>query len=266
MKKETARKVEEVKISALDTETGGLNPQTDGLVSIAIAPPKEPKGPKKPNLKPLSLLLEYNKSLNYDHKALEVNGFYPIQDKQTNEFFWWQTINGKRVCTKGMPEKQALEATLTYMEVYLKDSFIAGVNIEFDKAFLHQACKRIDTENNKTKADKDSFCARLENCLLRKTIELQTLALCAHIQGVIKLPYTNKGFRRPSVSLNSIAKAVSEKTPSEAASKRLERTTEYHDALEDATLTLNIAETLTKPWNLQEKKKEIIDSPTPTII
>jgi DNA polymerase III epsilon subunit-like protein len=278
-------KPREIEIGAIDTETGGLDPQRNGLVTVAIVPPKHLK-----DLKPLSVLIEYNKALDYDHKALEVNGFFPIEDKKTGEFFWWQTVEGKRKCVKGMPEQEALELILTYLEVYLKDSFIAGCNIAFDKSFLLEACKRADRgqqkEGSGTKPQK-SFQSRLDKCLLRKTIELQTLALCAHIQNRITLPYTSKPAetkapevtetppkgetkekrrRRPSLSLNSIAKAVSEcgEGTKDDKTKNIGRHGEQHDALEDATITLRLTEALTdSPWQinlpkeneLKEKKK-----------
>jgi oligoribonuclease (3'-5' exoribonuclease) len=273
----------ELQIGALDTETGGLNHDTDGLISVAIIPPKELK-----DLRPLEVLIAYNKNLNYDHQALEVNGFYPILDKEKNEFFWWMTEGGKRRCIKGMEEQGALDTIITYLEVYFKNAFIAGANIEFDKSFLLSACKRIDKNNETSPTNPKSFQKRLENCLLRKTIELQTLALCAHMQNQITLPYTRGGTKekttseppeppeppksskgkgakktepldnqkthqRPSVSLNSIAKAISKKT-----GETIIRESEKHSALEDALITLKLAQELTKPWepNLNRTKKE----------
>jgi DNA polymerase III epsilon subunit-like protein len=273
----------EIEIGALDTETGGLNPLENGLISVAIVPPKHFN-----KLKPLYVLLEYNKALKYDHKALEVNGFFPIEDKKTNEVFWWQTVEGKRKCVKGTKEEDAMEMVLSYLEVYLKDSFISGCNIGFDKSFLIEACKRADKNLGLSADSKKSFQARLDKCLLRKTIELQTLALCAHIQNQITLPCTSKpteskapdksqeeqktteskeskSKRRPSLSLNSIAKAVSEIE----GQKEIKRASDQHDALEDALLTLKLTETLAQPWNLkppQETKKKSKDSQNPEII
>lgn len=283
---EKPSKSREIEIAALDTETGGIDPQKNGLISIAIVPPKGLK-----ELKPLNVIIEFNKDLEYDHKALEINGFYPIEDRETKSFAWWQTIDGKRKCVKGHSEKEALEMTLTYLEVYLKDAFIAGCNIGFDKSFLLEACKRIDAAQELNSKSPKSFQYRLDKCLLRKTLELQTLALSAHIQNQITLPSTYKApenkapdpdlnskeiknnelkkgkkdksetpsdipsegqprakKRRPSLSLNSIAEAVSE-----SLGGKLGRATDQHDALEDAILTLRLTEELTKPWNIKRE-------------
>lgn len=286
----------EIEIGALDTETGGLNPQKNGLISIAVVPPKHLK-----ELQPISVLIEYNDALVYETKALEVNGFYPIKDRETNEFFWWQTVNGKRQCTKGLPEKEAINIVLTYLEVYLKDSFIAGCNIGFDKSFLLEACKRIDAsepspstpvKTSKSTKPSKSFQHRLDKCLLRKTLELQTLAICAHVQNQITLPYTSKPAtskapdqrvpndkdprsngvteqtkRRPSVSLDSIAKAVSEADfqSGNSNAKEIKRDSDQHNALEDAILTLKLTEELTRPWEMKKDiaKTDLI-TPKPT--
>jgi hypothetical protein len=65
--------------------------------------------------------------------------------------------------------------------------------------------------------------------------------------------------RRPSLSLNSIAKAVSEvvKTPNQETTKDIKRHGDQHDALEDATITLKLTEALTNStWmvNLPQEK------------
>jgi hypothetical protein len=129
---------------------------------------------------------------------------------------------------------------------------------------------------------------------LRKTLELQTLALCAHIQNQITLPYTYKTYeskapepndavsnpkgkskgagkkppeekqtqptkRKPSLSLNSIAQAISELQASQEQKEnapKLSRTNDQHDALEDAILTLELTQILTKPWSLNLKKQK----------
>ena len=259
----------DIEFGALDTETGGLDPSIHGLITIGVAAPKS-----LPSIKPLVVLLEYDPKLEYDDKALEVNGFYPAFDSIQKKFYWWQTNEqGKRISLPGTPEKEAINDVLTYLESHLKNAFIAGCNISFDKAFLEATCKRIDKREGTDRNSPKSFQNRLDQCFSRKTIELQTLALSAHMQGYITLPYTYKGqntggkdkkFRKPSVSMTSIVKAIKTKEDDKKTiNPVLGRTNEKHDVLEDTLISLQIAEYLLSPWKDIKIGKEI-KCPNPT--
>ena len=180
------------KYSALDTETGGLDPEICGLCSIALV---------APNGDSFYSLIKPVPGMAYEERALKISG---ITLKQMEEV--------------GRPEYAVVKDFLSFFSEKCSDSFCAGCNIAFDVGFVKAAAKRCGAETY------DLVCRKF----LRKTCELQTVALVAHEAGIIELPNNKEGM--PSVSLDSIMSTV--------GMERNANEKENHNALSDAKLTL----------------------------
>lgn len=236
-----------LKVASIDSETGGLRPhENTGLISIGLCPPTDS------GAKPLVLIIQYNHNLFYDPVALRVNGFNPVKDTTTEKWVWMtkNPTTGEKEFFKGINEKEALDQLFGYIETHLQGAIIAGCNIAFDKAFLEAAAKRVDEKN---RWGDFSYRDRLDQLFSRRTLEVQTLALAAHLQGFIKLPDNPKNPGIPKINLETIAKKTLGKG----------RTSEIHGVLEDALLTQEVAVRIIEKMMGKEKKK---DAPTPTHI
>jgi len=103
-----------------DTETGGFDAQHDGLCSIAI---------KSFNMEPkLHLFIKPNPNLNYNPKALEVNG-----------------LTLEHLETVGISEEETINRIRTFFTEHLIEKpSIIGQNIQFDIKFLEALFVRND--------------------------------------------------------------------------------------------------------------------------
>lgn len=103
----------------LDTETGGLSPETDALCSISI---------KLFNNSSKDILTIYIKptKLKYNARAMKVNG-----------------LTKKFLRENGVTEKQAIAKLRDYVSTHEKGELI-GQNVKFDYAFLEALFKRHD--------------------------------------------------------------------------------------------------------------------------
>jgi ribonuclease T len=168
----------------IDTETGGLNPETDALLSVAAIHVES--GAE------ILIMIAPAPGLQLTEEALKVNGLDP-----------------ELLAKEGMPEKEAIGLLSMWLGIFGKQEW-AGCNPEFDRGFIDAAFTR----------------SGLKNRLPRRPIDVQTVAWTAYAAGLLDLP-KNPHTGLPTRSLDGILKALG-----------LARSSEKHDALEDAQLTL----------------------------
>ena len=220
-----------MRITGLDIETGGLHPEENGIISIAAMSPQKEK---------FYQVISPHPHLKYDPAALRINGFSLIDHPSGKP--QWQHQNQT---PESVSEGEALRRLLQFLRLHCQNSFIAGCNIAFDRAFLLAAARR----NEKKTFLSDLFPKRQENLLaplegefLHRTLELQSIALFLHQANLIQLPQNKHNPSVPSTSLNSIASCVG-----------LQRKNPLtHHALDDVELTIHILE---KFQNLPQQKK-----------
>jgi DNA polymerase III epsilon subunit-like protein len=213
-----------MRVTGLDIETGGLNPQTNGIISIGII---------APNKKEFYQIVKPNLKLRYEKSALQVNKFQ--LEKQKKELGWTHpNLTKSETPPPCLPEDIVLENMIQFLEEHCQNSFITGCNIAHDKAFLLEAAKRVDQKNlKKTKnaagnPKKTSAFFVLDKKFLHRTYELQTIALFLHHIGINPLTPNKYNPKIPSISLDNIAKSIGlQRNPPN-----------NHDALEDCRLTL----------------------------
>lgn len=105
-------------IATVDVETGGLNPEKNGVCSVTIK--------KYDSSEVLNLFIKPNQGLRYDEKALEVNG-----------------LTMQYLEEHGIPEETAVK-TITF---FIKANFttkplILGHNTNFDLRFIERLFER----------------------------------------------------------------------------------------------------------------------------
>jgi DNA polymerase III epsilon subunit-like protein len=218
-----------VNIASLDTETGGLDPQKNGLISIAII---------APNQKKFHQIISPNPNLTYDQHALEINGFQIHKTKNKSQWVR-KTKKGELQTQESLPEPTVIRNLITFLRNNCRNTYFAGCNIAFDKAFLLAAAKRTDKKPfliDFFTPSQEHTEAILKNEFLHRTYELQTLALFLHQTQLHRLPPNRKNPTIPSTSLDSICMSLNIQKE-----KR-----KNHDALEDATLTLLCLKKLTE--------------------
>lgn len=251
----TREEKNKIQLAGLDLETGGLDPQTHGICSIAIITDSGKIFQK--NVSP-------QENLTYDKKALAINGFILKKDEEDEPI--WAKINPKtnqEEPIESEPEETVLEEMLDFLQTHCQKTLLCGVNVNFDISFLKEAAKRYDrkiTKNiinpsnpsNTEEPKKSHIAYPLEINFLRNTMELQTLALRAHMHGEITLPPNEKTKGLPHCNLNAIVKATINKT----------REDHTHDALEDAKLALESTQSLA---NKKSKENTITTTKTPDI-
>jgi ribonuclease T len=116
-------------------------------------------------------------------------------------------VNGLTPSPAWPPEREALRAFANFCQRWAPALF-AGCNVPFDRAFLSAAARR---------------CS-LPEPVGRHILDIKSLALALHVNGVLSLPIKR---RMPSPSLDSILAAL--RLPG--------REGPHHDALTDAQLT-----------------------------
>lgn len=111
----------EMKVFVIDVETGGVNPETDGLCSITM------KEYRKNNV--LNFFIKPTKDMVYHQEAFNVNG-----------------LSNKFLRKNGITEKQAIKLILDFIK---GDKFqILGHNTNFDYRFLKALFDRHGYEIN----------------------------------------------------------------------------------------------------------------------
>jgi DNA polymerase III epsilon subunit-like protein len=203
LKKETAKPM----LAALDTETGGLNPQKNGLISIGAVTCKE---------KTFEGIILPNPTLHYEQNALAINGFTLKKNPPR-----WEKLNtktGKPQEIQSKSEKTTLLELISFLNALPQHTPLAGCNIQFDINFLEAAAQR------------QGLQSALQKALDRPILDIRKLAKEAHQQGKITLP-KRKNQKGPSLSLDTISKALGTQRNPHG----------FHDGLEDAALTLHCA-------------------------
>jgi DNA polymerase III epsilon subunit-like protein len=220
-----------MRITGLDIETGGLHPEENGIISIAVLSPQKEK---------FYQVISPHPQLKYEDSALKINGFSLHKDAYGRPHWHHQNQTSESVS-----EGEALRRLVEFLKLHCQNSFVAGCNIAFDKAFLLAAARR----NEKKTFFSELFPQRqnrplntLEGEFLHRTIELQSIALFLHQTHLIELPPNKYNPAVPSTSLDSIASAVGLRRENPSA----------HHALHDAELSLQILE---KFQNLLTQKK-----------
>jgi len=168
-----------LKYSILDTETGGLDHDVNGLASVGLI---------SPDNKSLYMLVKPVPGLIYSEEALAVNGF-TLEQLERN----------------GVPEPVALASAMSFIKEECGGSFLCGSNIPFDMDFMKSAAKRCGGEIE------EFFTRKLH----RRTCELQTVALMAHDLGIIQLPDNPKDPSVPSYSLDAVLSCLDMKRSTE---------------------------------------------------
>jgi DNA polymerase III epsilon subunit-like protein len=104
-------------IIVLDTETGGFNYETDGLVSVAMKVFNEDKK--------LYIVLQKNEGLLYNEKAMAINNM--TEGEMRN----------------GLTEHEAVQAIISFVQQnYVTKPCPLGQNVMFDINFLKELFKR----------------------------------------------------------------------------------------------------------------------------
>jgi DNA polymerase III epsilon subunit-like protein len=234
---------------ALDCEMGGLNENTDALISIGAAY-SDYKTPE--NIQKREFIINPTQGLKYTKGAFKVNGFKLIEPSELDKSETLISNSKNKTWLKLSPEtggyeevqsKNEKDAMLDLINFLTKDvpqnAPLAGCNIGFDIKFLKKAALRVGLEKEMNKA------------LNRPIIDIQDLAVVAHKEGKITLPPTakqlaiDKNTKKFSTSLDSIAIA----TKSQARNPH-----GFHDGLEDALITKECAVNLTKFLDLNSKE------------
>ena len=215
----------ELKISGLDIETGGLNPQKNGIISIAVI---------APNGKKFYQVISPNPQLAYEESALKINGF--ILEKYNGKTRWLQNLPDKTPTpVLSLPEPTVIRELISFLRENCKDSYFAGCNIAFDKTFILEAAKRTDKKPfliDFFSTPQERTEEPLSKEFLHRTYELQTIALYLHQTGINPLPKNKYNTDLPSISLQSIANSVGIEQPKQ------------HHALQDVQITLSTLQAL----------------------
>lgn len=199
---------------ALDLETGGLNPNKNGIITVSAL---------CNNGRAFHAIVEYNPKLIYEKEALAINGFTPldIEDTFPKQTWWFFLENDQPRIERGEKEKTVLENLINFHKE--NEPFITiGSNPNFDIGFLKEACRRNAPEIEK----------KMGYLFFRRTIDLKNIAFLAYQANLIDLE-TKNGF--PSLSLDAIAKSLGRK-----------RGTAKHLGQEDCSLTLELYEKLSQ--------------------
>jgi len=195
---------------ALDTETGGFNSKKDGLISIGAI---NSKGEK------FEGIICPNPNLGYHAKALQVNGF----TKNNQGWKKRNTQTGQLDPINCQTESEVLLGLIDFLKACGPETPLVGCSTNFDLRFLLEAAAR------------QGLSHALTTALNRPTADLRVLAKEAHKKGLIQLP-TQLKTGKPKVSLDTIAHST-----------KLHRNPhQFHDGLEDATLTLQATAALVR--------------------
>jgi len=210
-----------MKFTAIDIETGGLNPEKNGIISIAVIAPNKEK---------FYQIVDPYPSLSYEDSALKINGFQLVAHKTKTR--WHRNGNPELL---SLPEPTVLRNLVAFLKAHCSQSFIIGCHLAFDKSFLLEAAKRTDKKRLLDLIHPQTpILPTLENEFFCRVYELQSVALFAHNTGLIKLRPNKHTPSLPSLSLDSISFSLglSRSNPRE------------HHALDDANLTLHCLEKL----------------------
>jgi DNA polymerase III epsilon subunit-like protein len=114
---EKPRKKNMMKMIAIDVETGGLNPYSDALCSVAAFCLATGEA--------CHFLIRPSLALQMEAEAIGVHG-----------------LTRERLAVEGRPENEVLDELTEWLERFGKDWEICGANPQFDLGFLRQAYAR----------------------------------------------------------------------------------------------------------------------------
>jgi len=213
--------------AALALKTGGLDPFTCGLISIAVL---------APNGKSFYQIIEPSNKLIYEPKALKVNELSIT--RSSNRRLRWDFKKSKG-SPEILPEASVISNLLVFLKENCKGCFLTSCNIESSRAFLLEAA----TRNSKRPFYSSWFApyqpsleVPLNKDFFHKTFDLRSAALLLHSAKLITLPPSKHNPNYLSTSLESMANSANLTKDSRATP----------NPLEDASLTLRVLENFQK--------------------